>query len=256
MITTEEVRSIVTSGGNVVGRDGSKIGSIEHVYFDDDTGRPEWVTAKTGMFGGAASFVPLEEATVEGKDLTVPFDKSTVKDAPRVEDSDGHLTPEQEKDLYRYYGLEYSEASSTTDGHEDAGPVGRDTSGPTTDDAMTRSEERVNVGTRSEETGRVRLRKYVETEHVTQEVPVRKEKAVLEREPVTDENAEQALDGPAISEEEHEVTLHEERPVVEKETVPVERVRLGTETATAEETVSEDVRKEQIEAEGDVEDRR
>lgn len=140
--------------------------------------------------------------------------------------------------------------------HERAQPAGHDTSGPNTDDAMTRSEERVDVGTQEQEAGRVRLRKYVETEHVTQAVPVRKEKALLEREPITDSNVDQALDGPAISEEEHEVVLHEERPVVDKTTEPVERVRLGKDTEVADETVSEEIRKEQIEVEGDVDDRR
>jgi len=128
---------------------------------------------------------------------------------------------------------------------------GYDTSGPTTDDAMTRSEERLNVGTRSQEAGRARLRKYVVTENVTQTIPVSREEVRLEREPITDANVGAAVSGPEISEEEHEVILREERPVVEKEAVPVERLRLDTETVTEQETVSEDVRKEQIEADID-----
>jgi uncharacterized protein (TIGR02271 family) len=116
---------------------------------------------------------------------------------------------------------------------------------------MTRSEERLNVGTEREATGRVRLRKYVTTENVTQTVPVQREEVRIEREPITDANRGAALSGPGISEEEHEVVLHEERPVVEKETVPVERVRLDTETVTDEVTVNEEVRKERIETDGD-----
>jgi uncharacterized protein (TIGR02271 family) len=129
----------------------------------------------------------------------------------------------------------------------EAGIVGRDVSGPTTDNAMTRSEERLDVGTRSEEVGRARLRKYVVTENVTETVPVSREEVRVEREPITDANVGNAMDGPAISEEEHEVTLHAERPVVEKEAVPVERVRLDKQTVTDQERVSEDVRKEQVE---------
>ena len=113
---------------------------------------------------------------------------------------------------------------------------------------MTRSEERLNVGTRTEEVGRARLRKYVVTETVTTSVPVSHEEVRLEREPITEANRDAALDGPAISEEEHEVTLHAERPVVAKEAVPVELVRLGTETVTEEQQVTEQVRKEQIDA--------
>ncbi|HEX5300069.1 MAG TPA: PRC and DUF2382 domain-containing protein [Streptosporangiaceae bacterium] len=133
---------------------------------------------------------------------------------------------------------------------------GRDTSGPTTDDAMTRSEERLNVGTESVPAGRARLRKYVVTENVTQTVPVSHEEVRVEREPITEANRDAALDGPDISEEEHEVTLRAERPVVEKEAVPVERVRLGTETVTEQHEVNEQVRKEQIDEPGVDTDRR
>ncbi|WP_157075681.1 YsnF/AvaK domain-containing protein, partial [Janibacter anophelis] len=100
------------------------------------------------------------------------------------------------------------------------------------------------------ETGRARLRKYVVTEEQQTTVPVSREEVRVEREPITDANRGDALDGPSISEEEREVTLHEERPVVEKETVPVERVRLEKDTVTSEEQVGDTVRKEQIETEG------
>ncbi|MGM3151008.1 DUF2382 domain-containing protein, partial [Escherichia coli] len=86
-------------------------------------------------------------------------------------------------------------------------PEGHDTSGPTTDSAMTRSEEHLEAGTQTREAGRARLRKYVTTETETVTVPVEKEHAVLEREPVDGSNVDEALDGPAISEEEHEVVL-------------------------------------------------
>jgi uncharacterized protein (TIGR02271 family) len=129
--------------------------------------------------------------------------------------------------------------------------AGYDTSGPNTDEAMTRSEEQLRVGTRTEETGRARLRKYVVTEMVTQTVPVSHEEVRIEREPITEANRGAATDGPAISEEEHEVVLHGEQVVTSKKTVPVERVRVGVETVTEEQTVSEQVRKEQIETEGD-----
>jgi stress response protein YsnF len=46
--------------------------------------------------------------------------------------------------------------------------------------------------------------------------------------------------------------LHEEEPVVEKRTVPKERVRLEKDVETDDEQVSEQVRKERIEAEGDI----
>ena len=125
--------------------------------------------------------------------------------------------------------------------------VGEDVSGPETDDAMTRSEEELRVGKTERESGRARLRKYVVDEEVTQTVPVRREEVRVEREPITDANAGDALDGPAISEEEHEVVLHDEELVVDKRAVPKERVRLDKDTVTDEQQVSEDVRKEQVE---------
>jgi uncharacterized protein (TIGR02271 family) len=81
---------------------------------------------------------------------------------------------------------------------------------------MTRWEERLRVGTEQAEAGRVRLRKYVVTENVTQTVPVSHEEVRLEREPITDASRGQAMTGADITEEEHEVTLHAERPVVAK----------------------------------------
>ncbi len=135
-----------------------------------------------------------------------------------------------------------------------AGAAGRrgeqDRTGMGTDDAMTRSEEQMHVGVERRESGRARLRKYVVTEEVEQTVPVRHEEVRVEREPITEENRDAALSGPEISEAEHEVTLHEERPVVETEAVPVERVRMTTEEHVEDETVRGQVRKERIEAEG------
>ncbi|MET1065388.1 MAG: PRC and DUF2382 domain-containing protein [Arthrobacter sp.] len=263
MLAKEHIDDLLQRNGSVVSSDGSKIGSIGQVYADDNTGQPTWVTAKTGLFGTSETFVPLEGARVEGSDVVVPYTKDQVKDAPRV-DTDGHLEPSEEDRLYSHYSLgggnrTYTDATGGRDADyrgtdfsdTDREAVGHDTSGPTTDDAMTRSEERLNVGTEREAAGRVRLRKYVTTEHVTKTVPVQREEVRLEREPITDGNRGSAMSGPDISEEEHEVTLHEERPVVEKETVPVERVRLEKETVTDEVTVNEEVRKEHIETDGD-----
>jgi uncharacterized protein (TIGR02271 family) len=255
-ITRTQLGSLATSGGNVVGADGQKIGRIGQVYVDDSTGEPSFVTVKTGLFGTAESFVPLRDATVTGGDVRVAYNKDEVKDAPRV-DPDGHITSTEEQRLYAHYGLSsrggYDSGTKRTgvSGTRDYGTRGHNTSGPTTDDAMTRSEERLEVGTRKEEAGRARLRKYVVTENVTETVPVSRDQVRVEREPITDKNVGAARSGPNISEEEHEVVLHEERPVVKKDAVPVERVRLGTETVTDQETVSEDVRKEQIDTDLD-----
>ena len=242
------------SGKDVVGADGEKIGKVEELYLDTQTQQPEWISVSTGFFGSHVSLVPVAEATEEDGSVRVPYSKDQVKSAPHY-DPGRELSQEEEADLFRHYGLSYGSqetgeyAERETRGFE---TQGRDVSGPETDDAMTRSEERLRVGTEKVETGRARLRKYIVTEDVQKTVPVSREEVRIEREPITDANRDAALSGPELSEEEHEVTLTEERPVVSKETVPVERVRLGKDQVTGEEQVSEQVRKEQIETEGDV----
>jgi uncharacterized protein (TIGR02271 family) len=262
VITQNDIAQL--DGADVYATDGDKIGTIGQVYLDAETGDPEWVTVKTGLFGAKETFVPLRSADVSGNRITVAYDKERVKDAPRI-DADGPITHEEEDKLYRFYGLS-SSSSSTTTGATGSSSTSGATAGTGTatgtrsggdDDAMTRSEERLVADTRTEQTGKARLRKYVTTEqeHVT--VPVSHEEVRLEREPITDANAGDALRGPDISEAEHEVTLRAERPVVDTEAVPVERVRLGKETVREEQTVGGEVRKEQVEFDGpDGRDRR
>ena len=247
MTTTPSSDATAWVGRTLVDRDGGKIGTVEDVYLDDPSGQPEWLAVKTGLFGGDLSFVPISGATTAGDAVRVPYEASLVKDAPNAA-ADGHLSPEEERRLYDHYGRDFGDWSYDRSGTT----TGYDTSGPTTDDAMTRSEEEVAVGTQRVEAGRARLRKYVVTENVTTTVPVEREVARLEREPITDANVAAATSGPDITEAEHEVVLTEEQPVVEKQVVPKERVRLATDTVTEEQQVSADVRKERIEAEGDV----
>jgi uncharacterized protein (TIGR02271 family) len=254
------------NGASVEGSDGSKIGKVTDVYFDDQTSKPEWAAVKTGMFGGHVSLVPLANAQFDGEALKVPYNKDQVKNAPH-QDPAQELSPQQEAEIFDHYGVAYGgdtvtaktggkdkqdSAQTRGEGKQESGRTGgpgHDTSGRNTDEAMTRSEEQLNVGTRTEEVGRARLRKYVVTEQQTHTVPVSREEVRVQREPITDANRGEAMSGAELSEEEHEVTLHAEKPVVEKETVPVERVKLGTETVTKEHTVNETVRKEQVEME-------
>ena len=234
-------------GTDVYDTDGAKIGRAGTVYVDDDTGKPEWATVHTGLFGTRESFLPISQAELRGDRLTVPYTKEQVKDAPSVDPDGGHLSLQEEQRLYDHYGLR----SSGRDVHgRRHGAGGREISRGKTDEAMTRSEERLNVGTRQEEAGRARLRKYVVTEQQSVQVPVTREEVRVEREPVSGTNRAAALKDADFSEGEVEVTLHEERPVVEKEAVPVERVRLDKDTVRDQERVSADVRKEEIEVDG------
>ena len=250
-------------GRPVIGSDGSKIGTVQDIYFDQDTREPEWALVKTGMFGSKSTFVPITNATVQGDELQVPFSKDQVKGAPNLDD-DGELSQDEEAMLAQHYGMSYSEAPSDTGLPQGGGQatqtteaptVGRDTSGPTTDDAMTRSEEELRIGKVRRPSGLVRLRKHIVQEQVSTTVPVEREQVRVEREPITEANMGKAMDGPALSEEEHEVTLTEEQVVVDKEVVPKERIRLDKDVVVEEQQVSETVAREEIEVEGDVEGR-
>ena len=238
-------------GREVLDSEGKKVGKISGVYLDQAEGKPEWATVKTGFFGSHEALLPLATASfAEGK-VTVPFTAASIKDAPHT-DPDQELTQQQEAELFSYYKVPYGgdtvTATSGTTAPQSSGV--QDTSGPNTDDAMTRSEERLHVGTESAAVAKARLVKHVVTENVTQSVPVSHEEVTVTREPITEANRGDALSGADLTEEEAEVTLHAERPVVFKETVPIERVKLGTETVTEQATVDETVRHEVIETEG------
>jgi uncharacterized protein (TIGR02271 family) len=299
--TIQKDRVLLFRGQDLTDNSGSKIGKIEEIYLDTDTNEPEWALITTGLFGIKQTFVPIRDASETEGSLQVPFTKDDVKAAPKV-DPDGQLSQTEEAELYRHYGMSYSESdsdtglgegsgvaggttgtatsgftsgdasdrdadlatgtstrsdadydrdTSRTSSFDDAPPVGQDVSGPETDNAMTRSEEELSVGTRQREAGRARLRKYVVTEEVQQTVPVQREEIRVEREPITDANVGSATDGPDLSEEEHEVVLHEEEAVVDKRVVPKERVRLDKDVEVEEQTVSESVAREEIEVDGD-----
>jgi uncharacterized protein (TIGR02271 family) len=237
-MTAKDLNAMV--GQTLVGPGGEKIGKIRDVYIDQRSREPEWLTVATGMFGSKVSFVPLSgvRRDTEG-DYTATFDKEQVKGAPTAE-ADGTLSEAEEDQLYRHYAM-----TTPPDGQN------RSQGRPGADDAMTRSEEELRVGTATEERGRARLRKWVETEHVSETVPVSHEEARVVREPITEENRDRAMSGPDIAEDTHDVTLREERVVVGKETVPRERVRLEKETVTEEHPVEADVRKEHIDVERD-----
>ncbi|WP_026537332.1 PRC and DUF2382 domain-containing protein [Arthrobacter sp. 9MFCol3.1] len=128
---------------------------------------------------------------------------------------------------------------ATTTPTTDAGPD------PTTQQDTTRTnpaETRDATGT-----GRARLRKYVTTETVTRTVPVQREEVRIEREPIAEEDRGEFAGRP---DSDDEVILHEERVIVTKETVPVERVRIVTETVTDEVTIREKVHKEHFDDQG------
>jgi uncharacterized protein (TIGR02271 family) len=272
MARTMEPQDLIDT--TVVDPSGSKIGKVGTVYLADTTRQPEWITVKTGLFGTKESFVPLSGAAMDEDGVHVKVAKDMVSDAPKI-DADGHLTPDESAQLYRHYGLPMPRSApdqmaggnagrDTPAGRGDAAgrnratgrgdvagrdqaPAGRGQATDRTDDGMIRSEERLKVGTEQVESGHVHLRKYVVTEQQQVTVPVSHEEVRVVREPI----AEGTRAGGKIGEQDQEITLHAEKAVVSKETVPVEKVRLNTETVTEEQTVSGEIRKEQFEVTDD-----
>jgi hypothetical protein len=203
-------------GATVIDRDGEKIGTLKELYLDQDD-RPAWAAVETGLFGLRQSFVPLEGATALDDQVQVPFAKDQVKDAPNI-DPDTHLSDDEETRLHDHYGVRRDEAASRDSDALDLGGAPRAEGGDAPrearaegdeaprearaeggdaprearaegeaaggeDDAMTRSEEELVVGTRRKARGRARLRKYVVTEHVQRTIPVQREEVRVEYEP-------------------------------------------------------------------------
>lgn len=285
MSTHQDLTSLI--GHNVYDAEGNKIGTAGRIYQSDSTGVPEWVTVKTGLFGNKESFVPLNGAQTDDKGLHVTVHKDKVKDAPLI-DTDGHLSNTETGELYRHYGLMSGGAvpnSGQTGPGRDAVPpqrtqtdrdaaqrtpaeMNRETAANPTPNAagreaaaqhdyshaqhqsMLRSEERLRADTETVETGRVRLHKHVVTAQQQITVPIRREEVHVTREPVKPDEAR--ADG-EMGDEELEVILHEERPLVTKQIVPVERVTLNTETIQENREVSDTVRREEIKVEDDTE---
>ncbi|MFC4950442.1 YsnF/AvaK domain-containing protein [Pseudonocardia sp. GCM10023141] len=225
-----------------------KLGNVDALYYDTTSHDATWAAVRTGLFGTHVSLVPLGRASMENDEPMVPFDKDALKSAPH-HDPGRELSPRDEQDLFRHYGMGDGGVTHQADGHTGTGRNAPGTAmgtaaGKNGDATMTRSEEQLRVGTETHETGRPRLRKRVVTEHQTVQVPVSHEEVHVERAPITDADRHR---GATISEQEHEVTLHEERAVVSKETVPVEQVRLRTEAVRGTEEVGGDLRHEEIE---------
>ena len=272
-MATYDVNALLSA--TAYGSDGDKIGKVEQVFLDDNTEEVTFVTVNTGLFGTKESFVPADGAQQDGDRLVLPYTKDVVKDAPNV-DADQHLSPAEEEEIYRYYQMNYSGtggrddrdatetdrnaapaagtagyarndryADDTADRHDTAARADLD------DNEVIRHEERLRVGKERQETGRARLRKYVVTEHETVDVPVQREEVRVERTPLDGTE----VTGGTIGEDTVEVTLHEERAVVAKETVGVEKIELEKETVRDTERVDAEVRKEQVEIETDT-DRR
>ncbi|WP_329790497.1 PRC and DUF2382 domain-containing protein [Lentzea sp. DG1S-22] len=240
---------------DVIDNRGEKIGSVKRVWLEDGTGKPMWAEVQTGLFGMGESFVPIQQGTVAGGAITVPVSKQQVKDAPSLDTSEDHMSDEEQEALYRHYGMIPQAKTGEHDRLDDRRATGRrdgrHAAGDRAGDAaeVTLAEERLDVGTRRVESGRVRLVKHTVTEQRNVTVPVTHEEVRVVREPA------QGGAGRAFADEQAEVALHREEPVVQKRTEATERVRLEKNAVTEQKDVKGEVRKERVEVERDDESR-
>jgi hypothetical protein len=153
-------------GRTVCDRDGNELGTLNALYLDNETRLPAWAGVKRGRLRKTETIVPLGDASEVGDALQIPYDGAQFDEAPDV-DPDVTLTAEEERLLHEHYGREWAAPSDDEE----------------TDTAMTRSEEEVSIGKKVKPAERVRLKKVVVEDEVTETVPVRREEIRLEQDP-------------------------------------------------------------------------
>lgn len=253
------------ANATAVDANGEKVGDVQDVYVNDTTGQPDFVSVNHGLFGGGTSIVPLRGHSLRDGELHLAFPKERIENAPDL-DENGHLTTEDQEAFYRHYGLtDVQDVTTYETGAAYGAPAAAGAGAAAGErrefadradhadhnDELVRSEEQLNVSKDRVESGQVRLRKYVVNETETVEVPVEREEVRVVREPISE--ADRAnYTNENIGEAEASVTLHEDRVNVSKESVPVEKVALEKDTVQDSERVSEELRKERFETEGEV----
>jgi stress response protein YsnF len=255
---------------------GEKVGTIEDVYVDQETRKPEWVLVKTGLFGLRKTFVPMSQLQPEGDNMRAPYSKDQINSAPNVGDEEG-ASPEEEARLFQHYAIPYNDAGTVSAKSEGQDEAGRSQAAERTETAyQSESPVAAEPGTRAERLAEaskvvqrheeeltiskvrrpselVRLHRWVETEPVSTSVELEHEEARIVREPVSEGEAGGRR---RIGDEgELEVRLEREEPVIEKQVVPKERVRLEKDLKTEHQTVEGEVRKERVDVERNQEKR-
>src|SRR5918997_6795882 len=224
-------------GAPVVANGGEQIGEVDEIFLDNETGKPEWVCTTTG---GNSVLVPLEGADVQENAISVPYGADQVASSPSVGSEE--ISQEQEQEIYAHYGISYGESRSDSGLPEGGAPTGAGA-----DEAeFVRSEEELSVGKQQVQAGTARLRKWVETEPVTADVELHREAARVTREPIN-----QPVSGAEIGEQEIEVPLSAEQATVSKQAVAKERIGIDKEMETETQTISDELRKERVEIDGE-----
>jgi uncharacterized protein (TIGR02271 family) len=258
-----------------------KIGNVDDLFVDEND-QPEYIGVKMGFLGMSSTLIPMDLVRMndERELVEVAADKAYVKDGPTFDD-DKEITPEFEQQVYSYYGLQRADSTERGAyegyyGGENSGTAGAgmvmgdldresrefhehppseegagEPGGDLTDEdelRVQRTEEELRAGTREREAGSVQVRKRVHTDRQSVEVPTRREEVSVERVPVDSESTTTE-----IGDDEMRVPVTEEEVVVEKRPVAKEEVRIRKDVVEDTEVVEEDVRREEVEVDEDVE---
>jgi uncharacterized protein (TIGR02271 family) len=238
-------------GRPVTAADGEPVGRVATVYTDPATGALTWAAVDVG--GGTSALVPLDRATAEGEGMRVAYAAGQVRTAPAFAPG-ADLSQEDVARLAEHYAGPPTGPTAPSEPSAGSEPTGRGEPAGSGPGWMVRTEERLRVLTDTVVTGRVRVRKYLVTEERTFTVEVTREEISVEQEDLAPgDRAALPADDPAapLSEQVLELVRHEERVVVSKEVVPVERVRVVRHVVTEPEIVRGVVRREVLDTEQD-----
>ena len=223
----EELERAKVERSSALASDGEYVGDVQAIFYDRDTGEPEWIAIRTGFVPSKRVLVPTDGVEQDGESIRLPFGRTAIEESPGVEGDE--IAPETEVLLYEHYGLE-------------APPLAQSTQ------ALVRHEEELIVERRVEEAGIVRVRKTVEGDLVEQEVPVAVEHAAFDRVPADegDSGLIETLPDGTVS-----IPILEEQLVVTKRLVVRERVLVRKQRAVERQTITDEVRHERVEIEAD-----
>jgi uncharacterized protein (TIGR02271 family) len=244
---------------DVQDQNNNKIGTVQNVW-TDQSNQPRFLGVKTGWIFGKNHVVPVHTSTMNDNQRTirVPFTEDKVKEAPTF-DPDYDLSDADEERIYMYYGLQRPREGMVETGtaqQQRPMPAERtaqpQATGQQQQANIKLAEEQLKVGKREVVVGGVRLRKIIRTEIVNQPVELKREEIVIERVPVGAQAAGQAT----FEEQDVFIPLRREEPVIQKEARVREEVRVRKESKTEEQTVSGQVRKEDVEVQKEGEEPR
>lgn len=238
-------------GHHVVDRNEEVIGKLSSLW-TDETNQVAYLGVKTSWFSGKHHIIPAHAARIDTRRerIYVPFTEEQVKDAPTF-DPDAVLSDADEQRIEEYYSRfgherRMGETTAATQTGTTTATQERRSGMQREGTTMQLSEEELKVGKRQVEAGGVRLRKIVRSEIVNQPVTLQREEVVVERVPATEARTAKE---PSFKQEDVYIPLRREEPVIQKEAHVREEVRVRKDARSEQQSVSGQVRREDVEIE-------